>query len=218
MNIVKCPECQQEKEPIKGQWRSDIIKGKPYLNFNRCLVCFNAYRKTYRVYNTTEQKAYAKEYVKKNKQKIIERRKANYHKVKDGINARRKSKYASDPSLRKKNVERVVNYRKNNINYGLTHTIACSVRKLIKNKDNIRVFDLLGYTVGELKEHLEKQFRPGMTWENHGTVWHIDHKIPSSWYKIESRLDPKIKECWGLDNLQPLFAHENLTKGNRFAS
>jgi len=77
--------------------------------------------------------------------------------------------------------------------------------------------DLVGYTLQELKEHLEKQFKPGMTWDNHGMYgWHIDHIRPISSYNITDYECDDFKECWSLNNLQPLWAKENIIKGNKY--
>lgn len=73
---------------------------------------------------------------------------------------------------------------------------------------------LVGYSVMDLILHLERRFRDGMTWENYGTVWHIDHIIPKSFFKY-SEYDDSFRECWSLENLQPLFAEENLRKNNK---
>jgi hypothetical protein len=54
-------------------------------------------------------------------------------------------------------------------------------------------------------------FQDGMSWGNHGS-WHIDHKVPVSWAKNE-------EEVYLLNhhsNLQPLWAYENLSKGNKY--
>lgn len=69
----------------------------------------------------------------------------------------------------------------------------------------------VGYSLEELKTHLESLFRPGMTWENYGE-WHVDHVIPKAAFTFTSADDPKFKECWALDNLQPLWANENSAK------
>lgn len=76
-------------------------------------------------------------------------------------------------------------------------------------------FQLLGYTIEELMTHLEKQFTDGMTWENYGQ-WHVDHIRPMSSFKFESPEDPEFKACWVLDNLQPLWGPDNLSKGPRY--
>lgn len=76
-------------------------------------------------------------------------------------------------------------------------------------------FQLLGYSIEELMVHLEKQFLEGMTWENYGE-WHVDHKKPMASFKFETVDDPEFKECWKLENLQPLWWDDNLSKGPRY--
>lgn len=72
--------------------------------------------------------------------------------------------------------------------------------------------EVIGCTIEELKNHLEKQFMEGMNWENHGLYgWHIDHKIPLSSAQSE---DDLYKLCH-YTNLQPLWASDNLKKGNK---
>jgi hypothetical protein len=55
-----------------------------------------------------------------------------------------------------------------------------------------------------------------MTWEKFmaGEI-HIDHKVPESHFKYETPEDPQFKECWALHNLQPMWAKDNIQKGNR---
>lgn len=72
-------------------------------------------------------------------------------------------------------------------------------------------FELLGCSVAELRTHLTSLFRPGMTWENHGPVWHIDHIKPCA--KFDLRDLGQQKACFHWTNLQPLFVLENLLKG-----
>lgn len=76
--------------------------------------------------------------------------------------------------------------------------------------------DLVGYGVEELAAHLESKFTGGITWDNYGTEWHVDHVVPKSWFKYTSTDDPKFKECWALSNLQPKLKRDNQSKGNRF--
>jgi hypothetical protein len=70
--------------------------------------------------------------------------------------------------------------------------------------------EILGYSPIQLKEHLEKQFKKGMSWDNYGE-WHIDHIIPIS---LATTLEEGIKLSQ-LDNLQPLWAEENMFKSNK---
>jgi 5-methylcytosine-specific restriction endonuclease McrA len=76
-------------------------------------------------------------------------------------------------------------------------------------------FEYLGADIHTIKSHLEKQFKDGMTWENHGEVWEIDHIIPVM-YDKDNITDDQISERLHYTNLQPLCKHKNREKGNRF--
>lgn len=68
---------------------------------------------------------------------------------------------------------------------------------------------LLGAQTPEVKQHIERLFLPGMTWQNMGKDgWHIDHIIPLACAKSLKHLEAL---CHYL-NLQPLWAKDNLTK------
>lgn len=71
---------------------------------------------------------------------------------------------------------------------------------------------LVGYTVAELASHLERQFLPGMTWENMGRRWHIDHIRPRASFVFVGPDCPEFRECYALTNLRPLWAKENISK------
>ena len=90
-------------------------------------------------------------------------------------------------------------------------------RLLSKNKKSS--FDVLPYTIDELIKHLESKFKPKMAWDNHGQgpgTWQIDHITPDSWFVYNSMEDQEFKNCWSLNNLQPLWWHDNCSKGNRY--
>lgn len=82
------------------------------------------------------------------------------------------------------------------------------------NKGGRHWEDLVDYTADELKKHLEKQFTKGMNWKNYGQ-WHIDHIIPKIAFSYKCPEDPDFKRCWGLENLQPLWAKDNISKGSK---
>ena len=75
-----------------------------------------------------------------------------------------------------------------------------------------------GYSLEQLREHLEKRFTAGMTWSNYGTYWEIDHVRPISGFIVPSINCAAFKEAWGLDNLRPLTKRENRLKGARSAA
>jgi hypothetical protein len=73
----------------------------------------------------------------------------------------------------------------------------------------------LGYRFADLKAHLQANFLDGMSFENWGAVWEIDHIIPCSAFHFESLEDPRFRECWALSNLRPLWKPDNQAKGSR---
>jgi hypothetical protein len=75
--------------------------------------------------------------------------------------------------------------------------------------------ELLGFTVDQLKKHLEKRFKPGMTWDNYGSHWSIDHKVPVAVYNFEHPDDIDFRLCWSLKNLQPLEVKLNSRKKDK---
>ncbi|MGB1951962.1 MAG: hypothetical protein ACPHQ9_14405 [Marinobacter sp.] len=83
--------------------------------------------------------------------------------------------------------------------------------KIGKEKEH-RTSEYLGYSPEDLKNHLEKQFSKGMSWENYGE-WHIDHIVPVSEHIRAGEKDPAIINC--LTNLRPMWARENQSKNSK---
>jgi len=85
------------------------------------------------------------------------------------------------------------------------YRLNCSIRRLINlslngNKAGRSWEGLVGYSIDQLKIHLEKQFTDGMIWANYGK-WHIDHKIPISAFNFKNPEDIDFRRCWALSNL-----------------
>lgn len=96
--------------------------------------------------------------------------------------------------------------------------VAAGIRGALRGKKAKRTFEMLGYTVEDLMAHLERQFLPGMTWDNYGLYgWHIDHEIPLSAFNYQTPEDIDFHRAWGLKNLRPLWASENLSKSNKLS-
>ena len=101
--------------------------------------------------------------------------------------------------------------RRNDPMLRLKDAIRGSIRAYLGSKKTRRsaTFAIVGCTPDFLRGHLERQFKDGMTWENYGPYWHVDHRIP-----LASGNSPE--EIMGLShwtNLQPLTAFENISKG-----
>ena len=104
--------------------------------------------------------------------------------------------------------------------YKLRRMVSRAIRAALKSNDGSKegesVTQHLPYTIEELKEHIESQFQEGMTWDNNAADgWHIDHIYPQSKLPYDSMDHPNFQKCWALENLQPLWAKENIKKGSK---
>lgn len=119
---------------------------------------------------------------------------------------------------KKKNPEKVKLYKKrslkNNPHTALANRIRDRINRVLKgNRKSDKTFNLVGCSPLELKVWIEKQFRAGMSWQNRGKIWHIDHKRPCASFDLS---DPaQQRACFHFTNLQPLLAQENLAKGSK---
>ena len=81
---------------------------------------------------------------------------------------------------------------------------------LKRNYKTSRTLDILGCSLKDFRIYLETKFEPEMTWENYGSVWHIDHIIPCAIFDMSKPAHQK--RCFHFSNMQPLFAADNWRK------
>lgn len=87
-----------------------------------------------------------------------------------------------------------------------------AIQQALKGRKSGRSWEtLVGYSLNDLVQHLERQFTKGMTWDNIGE-WEIDHIRPRAMFHYESADDPAFRDCWGLPNLRPLWRQMNREK------
>lgn len=87
------------------------------------------------------------------------------------------------------------------------------ITRISKSKKEGRTIEYLGCSMLHARKHIEKQFKRGMHWNNHGKIWHIDHIIPLSKFDLTDPMQRKRANHF--TNLQPLYVHENMKKGAR---
>ena len=87
--------------------------------------------------------------------------------------------------------------------------------KLQWSTETQKTMDLIGCSIEELKNHIEVQFREGMSWDNYGrSGWVIDHIKPCAAFKL--LLESEQIKCFHWSNLRPLWESENGSKGSLF--
>ena len=105
---------------------------------------------------------------------------------------------------------------KTDIQYRLSNRLRKRLHNILNNdqKSGSAVKDL-GCSIEELKSYLESKFQPGMTWDNWSIDgWHIDHIKPLASFDLSDR--KQLLEACHYTNLQPLWAKDNLEKGDRW--
>lgn len=229
----KCRICGIEK-PIS---EFHIKRGTPDGHRDECKKCIKEILNKYKTKPgfKNKQKKYDKERYNILREKILKRKKEYHVENKEKI-LEKKKEYRNKPENEKRtkvylekyrleNKDTLKEWRKNNkplladIQKRYRENNRCCVAwrnvlhstlKRLGTMKEGHTIDILGYSADELKHHIEIQFTEGMTWDNYGK-WHIDHILPVT--SFEPNTDVKI--VCALNNLQPLWAHDNLVKYNK---
>ena len=158
-------------------------------------MCAGCYRKQWELENIDHMRSYRRNYYhsKDDKDKIRTNQKIK-RKTEEGrcyLRKQQKKRELADPifKLKRRLRKRLWELCKNN-------HMSCSLN------------ESLGCTSDEFKQHIEKLFQPGMTWENYGKQidplfpkWEIDHIIPLALASTEEEL----KKLNHFSNLRPLW-------------
>ena len=115
----------------------------------------------------------------------------------------------------KENRERKKLLRRNNPKIRVAGNLRNRLYKAVTKKFQ-GIMSLVGCELDELLLHLENQFIEGMTWDNYGTYWEIDHIKPCNAFDLED-LNEQLK-CFHYTNLQPLTVTENRKKSSKWTT
>ncbi len=189
---------------------------KRYTNTSICYTCKRERNKKSRknnpeVYREIDRRAYCKnpEIWNSRSRKWHENNPERVKKIKRKNRLKNRKKY--NDSAAKRNREK----RKNDPLWGLSRNLSKAIWECLKHEGGKKGKSwrhLVSFTIEELKIHLESLFKNGMTWNNYGSYWHLDHIKPLSWFNLKTEFD----EAWDISNLQPLEASKNSSKCNRY--
>lgn len=144
--------------------------------------------------------AACKVYREANSKKISERQRAWYLKNKEHVINR-----ASKRSQEREKIDP---------NFKLLRRLRSRMSNILRGRSKHKTtLDLLGCTLDQLREHLEKRFTEGMTWDNYGK-WHIDHIRPLASFDLTVPAD--LEAATHFSNLQPLWAEDNIKKSDSY--
>jgi hypothetical protein len=91
--------------------------------------------------------------------------------------------------------------------------VAMAIRDAAKGKQRaVPLLASLGYTPGQLRTHIERQFKGRMSWQafSQGKI-HIDHIRPLSSFDLSD--EDQFRDAFGLHNMRPMWARDNIAKG-----
>jgi hypothetical protein len=238
--VSSCKQCYKACSSAYYQKNSDLILEKVKIYQEQHKERLHERAKQYRSENKEQHAQYNKQYDEENKERIKARKSAYYQKNSDLIREKKKihREQHKEPlaATRKRHIKRITEtkkryYEKNkasilqkNAEYGKHRRksdpifyLRCKIQRLIslalQNRNytkKAKTHEILGCSFIEFKEHIEKQFVNGLSWENRHE-WHIDHVIPISSAKTEE----EVIRLNHYTNLQPLWAVDNLKKRDK---
>lgn len=166
--------------------------------YNKCRVQANlkriaAHAELYRRRHPERVRAQTKAYYRRNAERCRQASRTYAKNNRALINSKRTEYARKNPSFR--------------LAAALRARILTALKKGFKSK---RTLDLLGCSIANFRIYLESKFETGMTWDNYGPVWHVDHIMPCAIFDLTK--PEHQKRCFHFSNLQPLFAQDNHRK------
>ena len=108
--------------------------------------------------------------------------------------------------------------RKTDNSYKIKDKIRSCINSALKRKTNYRRKNkasyYLGIEVDLYREYIESKFQKGMTWDNRGIYWQIDHIKPLSAFNLENESECLL--AFNYKNTQPLTSECNRLKHNNY--
>jgi len=206
-----CRRCKAEKN-IEAFCKDKRCTGG-YKNL--CKSCKNEARQKKYAMDEKYREKYKKEqrdWYKKNKSYCVMYKKQYYQQNLDKVLEAQRNYYLKNKQEINRKMSEYVRARlKNDPLFRFKHNVRTVIRKTLTSKKMSKFLsteDILCCNVQQLLVHIERQFLPGMSWDNRGE-WHIDHIIPLATAETEE----DVIRLNHYTNLRPLWAKDNLSKG-----
>ena len=198
-------EYKQKQKEYNQSIPKEIKKTNRRKHYLKHIEKISEQNKKYREENKEKISEKSKKYREENKDSIKEWRENNPDKIKVY-----REKYTKSESCKQHRKNWYRSLKKRSPHVLAWRTILNNTLKRFGKQKEDETIKLLGYSAIELKEYIESLFVEGMSWDNYGE-WHIDHIKPVSSYDSDTPVDVVNN----LENLQPLWAFDNLSKGNK---
>jgi len=231
-NTKECTACYKVLDINSINFRKRSVKNNKISFTSKCKPCEKI---TQEISRNKNKKKYLQIW-KLNNDKRIHKNKAINARSKELRDNKLKNETANEKETRlQKHRTYIKNKKNNNPNFKLRIIISNAILKQLKNKNSIKnnkssILNLT-YTVQQLKDHIETQFKnPGNEWMNWNNwrkyndkkwddnnsntwVWNLDHIVPHSMFKYLNMECEDFLACWDLSNLRPYSAKQNSIDG-----
>lgn len=161
------------------------------------------------------QKAYARAWKAKNRERVAEYNTIYKAEHRDEISLYNTAYSLNNrDTIQKRSSANYLRMYHEDPNFKVAHLLRARVRKTLNgNRRADSALEFLGCTLDFFKAWLTYCFAEGMDFENHGSVWHIDHTIPCSKFNFSNDGEQRI--CFHWSNMKPMYAVANISKNNR---
>ena len=187
MGLKECRKCHRLLE-LGAFYAYKSADDAKYMPCRQCEVGRTRKRKP-------EQSAYAKKHYREKREEIIAGDK----------------RYSLTESARVKRSLHRKNRRDSDENYWWLNKLRVSLYAALKGRSRDKtVRELVGCSSEQLHQYITEKFKSGMSWENYGKAWEIDHVKPCVTFDLTN---PKQRQqCFHYSNLQPLLPEQNRKK------
>jgi hypothetical protein len=230
------PEKNNARTKKRAKDHPEAIRKQNKVHYQKNAETIKARANKYYYDNIDAVKEKTKKYREDNPEVIRQRKKDWHEKNAEDINAKAKERYREDPDKFKKAVserrnrdldkaheKEKIRYdkRKDDPEFRIPRLLRTRLNHALDGKIKVAsaVLDL-GCSISEFKVYLERKFYVNpktnqmMTWDDRGRYgWHLDHIVPLSYFDLKDREQAKI--ACHYTNIQPLWAEDNLKKGNK---
>lgn len=212
METKTCSKCHKINPIFKfGKDKRNKDGHKSY-----CKRCEKGYCKKYYLNNIEKLKNRSKKYYENNKIKIQKQHNKYQQSHKQELKEYLKNYYQNNKKkIKKQRNKQTKEKRKKDPIYRMINSIRSRIYSALKrNAKSVMTRSLVGCDFEYLAYHLQCQFKKGMTWDNYSLYgWHIDHIKPVASFDLSKPKEQR--KAFHYTNLQPLWAEENYSKGNK---
>lgn len=206
-NTKKCTKCFVLKDIALYNKKRNALQ-------SWCKQCESQRTKIWYEKNKEKRNKKAREWESNNRDKVNFAKRARREKAKSLLPPQIKKDLFDRSKWNSQNKHRLAKYKRDWLKKNPIASLSDRVRrrinqafKLFNYTKRSKTNEILGCDWETFKNHMERQFVKGMTWENR-SQWHIDHIIPIATAKTEE----DVVRLNHYTNLRPLWAHENLAK------